>query len=217
MRLLILISILAPLPSYGALVASWNFNSLSIASASSPGSGGAPTSISASSGSGILGLSNWSGTVDDFSGSSLNANGSDPAEESLSLIAGSGTAGNGSHILIEFSMSGMSNPILSFATQGTATGFNSVQLAWSTDGSNFTDHDAAYNPAASYGLQSFDLTDINALDDTATAYLRLTFDGATGSSGNNRIDNIQVNAIPESSTALMWLIGAAALSLLRRR
>lgn len=217
MRLLILLCTLINLPCHAALVAYWNFNGLSIASASAPGSGGAPTSISASQGSGTLDLNDWSGTVDDFAGSATNALNPDPAEESLSLIAGSGTTGNGSFITLQFSLTGMENPILSYATQGTATGFNDVQLAWSTNGADFTDFGTGYDPAGSYALQSFDLSSVNELDNAATAYLRLTFDGATGSSGNNRIDNIQISAIPEPSTALLWLAGAAALSLLRRR
>lgn len=217
MRLLILISALATLPCHGALVAYWNFNELSIASASAPGSGGAPDSIIATQGSGTLDLNDWNGTVDDFAGSTNNTIGVDSAEESLSLIAGSGTAGNGSHILMQISLSGMSDPSLSFATQGTATGFNAVQLAWSVDGVSFSDFGSAYDPAGSYALQSYDLSSIDTLDNAATAYLRLSFDGATGSSGNNRIDNLQINAIPEPSFALLLLAGAGSLLLLRRR
>ena len=215
MRLLLL-SFAVILPCQGALIAYWNFNELAIGSASSPGTGNAPSSIIATQGSGTLDLADWTGTVDDFAGSTNNSLNSDPAEESLSLIAASGTIGNGGSILLQFSMSGMSNPTLSYVTQGTATGFNSVQLAWSTDGIGFTSFGSAYDPASSYALQSYDLASVDSLDGAATAYLRLSFDGATGSSGNNRIDNIQINAIPEASSALLWL-GSLGTLLLRRR
>ena len=66
--------------SNAVLIAAWNFNSLSIASAAAPGSGGVPTSISANSGTGTVGLSTWTGLVEDFGGSTINAVGSDPSE-----------------------------------------------------------------------------------------------------------------------------------------
>jgi len=217
MRLLIPLFSLVTLPCHGALVAYWNFNDLSIASADSPGSGGVPASLSATQGNGTLHLSAWLGTVDDFSGSSTNALNSDPAEESLSLIAGSGTAGNGSSITLQVSLAGMTDPTLSFVTQGTATGFSSNQLAWSLNGTDFTDFGASYSPAASYSLQSFDLSSVNAVDGASNLWLRLTFDGASGSTGNNRIDNIQLTAIPEPSLPLLLLVGQVLLALLRRR
>lgn len=202
----------------GATVAYWNFNSLSITSASAPGSGGVPTNISADSGAGTVDLNPWTGNVDDFGGSATNTLGGDPAGNSLSLIAGSGTVGNGGSILIAVSMTGRSNPTLSFATQGTGTGFVSNQLAWSVTGTNptdFTDFGAPYAPAASYGLQSFDLSSVDALDGASSAWLRLTFDGASGSTGNNRIDNILLDAVPEPTVTS--LLGCAGLVLLIRR
>lgn len=217
MRLLVLPHILLTLPCQGALVAYWNFNDLTIASADTPGSGSVPSSIFATQGSGSLSLVSWSGTVDDFAGSSINTLDSDPAGESLSLIAGSGMAGNGSNITLEFSLTGMVDPVLSFATQSTATGFNSVQLAWSVNGADFYNFDTAYDPATSYSLRSFDLSSVNSLDGVDRAYFQLSFDGATGTSGNNRIDNIQLTAITEPSTALLLLAATTSISLLRRR
>lgn len=217
MRLPILVTALSTLPCPAALVAYWNFNNLAITSADSPGAGEVPDAISATQGSGTLDLGAWSGTVDDFAGTTLNNESSDPAEESLSLIAASGTAGNGGTITLELALTGMADPTLSFATQGTATGFNSVQLAWSTNGTDFFAFGGAYNPSSTYSLQSFDLSSVNALDGAATAHFQLTFEGATGSSGNNRIDNIQITAIPEPASAMLLLLGVGWLTLLRRR
>lgn len=206
-------------PAGAATIAYWNFNELSIASAGLPGSGTVPTTITASLGSGSLDLSHWAGTVDDFAGTGTHALNGDPAGNSLSLIAASGSPypGNGSTITLQFSMLHLFNPILSFATQGTATGFNANQVAYSINGTDYTNLGSPYSPAASYGLQSFDLSSVDSLDNASSAYLRITFDGATGASGNNRIDNLQLSAIPEPSALTLTASGLLLLAHRRRR
>ncbi len=203
---LFLVFLLLLQPAHAATVAYWNFNDLSIASSSSPGSGGAPTSIAANSGSGTLSLTTWNGTLNDYAGSSLNTLNSDAADTSLSLIADS--SGDGSSIVLSFSMTGLLDPTLSFATQGTSTGFDANQLAYSTNGTDFTNIGSTFSPESSYSIETFDLSSVDTLDNTTTAYLQITFDGATGSTGNNRIDNLQITAIPEPTSLLL-----AALSL----
>ena len=59
------------------------------------------------------------------------------------------------------------------------------------------------------------LATLSALDGAATAFLRVTFDGATSSTGNNRLDNIQFNAIP--APGAIALLGLAGLAARRRR
>ena len=207
------------LPAKATTVAYWNFNDLSIASATQPGFGTVPITITSSLGTGSLKLNQWGGTIDDFAGSNNQALNGDPAGASLSLIAGSGSPypGNGSRITLQFSMLSLHNPILSFVTQGTTTGFNSNQIAYSINGTDFIDFGGPYSPAASYGLQSFDLSSVDSLDNASNAYLRITFDGATGASGNNRIDNLQISAIPEPSALAMITAGLLLLAKRRRR
>ncbi len=103
----------AALPAHAGLIAYWNFNTLNIPTAAAPGSGGVPTSIAATSGSGSLNLATWGGTVDDFVGSTLNTLNSDPAGASLSLIVGGTSApfpGNNSFITFSTSLTGMRIP-----------------------------------------------------------------------------------------------------------
>ena len=197
-----------------AVVAYWNFNNLNISGANTPGTGGVPTTIAADQGSGSLDLSSWAGTVDDYAGSSLNTLNSDTASKSLSLLAASGSPypGNKSFITLQFSMTGLSDPSLSFATQGTSTGFNSNQLSYSIDGSNFTNISSPFTPDSSYSTQTFDLSSINDLDGASSATIKITFSGASGSTGNNRIDNLQLNAIPEPSTLVLVCLGLTALT-----
>lgn len=198
--------------SDAALVAYWNFNGLSIASPAAAGAGGVPEAVAADMGSGTVGLAGWGGTVDDFGGSTVNSISPDGAGVSLSLIT---TAGNGSFITLSFPMTGRQNPILSFATQGTGSGYTSNQVAYSTDGVTYTDFGVPYVPAASFALQTFDFSSIDALDGESSVFLKITFSGATSGSGNNRIDNVQINAVPEPAVALFGIFGL--LGLLRRR
>jgi MYXO-CTERM domain-containing protein len=196
-----------------ALIAAWNFNGLSIATAGAPGAAGVPTSIPADSGTGTVGLADWTGLVDDFAGTTLNALNADPSEESLSLVS---NAGNGSFITISFSMTGLENPAVTFATRGTSTGYNSGIWSWSIDGTNFSPvPGTTASVATSFALASVDFSDINDLDGAAAVTLRYTLSGATSTTGNNRIDNLQINTVPEPAAALLGALGV--IGLLRRR
>lgn len=208
--------------SEAVLVAAWNFNTLSITTASAPGSGGVPTSISASSGTGTVGLSGWGGTVDDFGGTTNNAVASDPAEESLSLIAGGSVSpfpGNGTFITINFSTIGLTSVVATFATRGTSSGFDASIWAYSTDGITFTNYTSAPITATrstTFALATVDFTSITAINNVANVTLRYSLSGASSATGNNRIDNLQINAIPEpDAAALLGVLGM--FGILRRR
>jgi hypothetical protein len=196
------------------LVAEWNFNSLSIPVASAPGSGGVPTSIAATTGTGSLSLAGWTGLVDDFAGSGLNALPGTPAEESLSLVS---NTGNGSYVQLSFTMTALKDLTVSFATRGTSTGYNTGSWSYSTDGISFLPIVGVNTATTSttFGVASFTTS---LLDYADTAFLRYTLSGATTASGNNRIDNLQLNAIPEPTAALFGslLAGAFGLTVARR-
>ncbi|MEX0915701.1 MAG: ExeM/NucH family extracellular endonuclease, partial [Wenzhouxiangellaceae bacterium] len=82
---------------------------------------------------------------------------------------------------------------VSWAQRGTSTGFAARQFAWSADGVTFTDLPPDNGTlGSSWQVQSHDLSAIDAVNDNALVVLRLTLDGATGASGNNRFDNILV-------------------------
>ncbi|MCI0333061.1 MAG: PEP-CTERM sorting domain-containing protein [Planctomycetes bacterium] len=181
------------------LIAYWNFNDLAITTAGPPGSSPAhPTLIGATTGTGTLSLTGFAGNIDDFTGTSVNSIPvNTPGEESLTLIPGTGLPGNGGYLQFEFSMTGLSNLGVSYATQGTSSGFNSNQWSYSTDGTIFTNFESPVVPATAYSLTGPLVT--SGLDNAATAYLRYTVNGATGTgTGNNRIDNIRLesNASP---------------------
>jgi len=182
-------------------LAAWTFDS-------TPAAPNTPTSFNANlgaqSGSAILyangsnGSSTWTTTttgneLTTFAGTTTN----DPRTITFagSALTIENSSANGKTIVIKFSMTNFKDPIVSFATRGTSTGFNIHQWAWSTDGTVFTN--VGTNTAitgSTFTTQSVDLSSINFVDKASTVYLRLTVTGATTASGNNRLDNIVIHA-----------------------
>jgi hypothetical protein len=159
-------------------------------------------------------------------GTTNNARLGDPAGQALSLQGGTSNANNGRNLTFNVSTAGFSNIIVSFATQGTSTGFNSNQFQYSLDGINFIDFGAPYVPATAFGSLPFvfSLVGIAGLNNNPNAAFRIVFNGATSSTGNNRIDNIVVEgtnasvaSIPEPTTAVLLLSGLGGLYKVRRR
>lgn len=198
------VALAAASPCRGELVAYWDFNSFSTAD----------DTIAADAGMGTLDLAVWNGGVSSFAGTTLNALG-DSAGSSLTLRAGAGMNGNGSFIQLQTSLSGFQDPVITFATQGSNEGFNAGTWAWSVDGSSFMNLEGVNTASTtSYSLATVDFSSVSGLTDASDAFFRYTLDGATSTNGNNRIDNLQINAtmtaVPEpGSTALLSMIGGA--------
>jgi hypothetical protein len=183
-------------------LAAWTFDA-------TPAAPATPTSIAANYGTqltamfyadGTNGSSLWLTPLTNpeltaFTGSTLN----DPRIPTISgnAIALSNNSANGKSIILKFSMTGFENPILTFATRGTSTGFNAHQWAWSTDNVTYTDFGTnTVNTTSTFLLRTLDMGTIDALDQAADVYLRLTVSGASAATGNNRLDNIVLNATP---------------------
>ncbi len=198
------------------VVSYFNFNGLTSGSAVTVGS------ITPNAGTGTL-SSNFNGNgFSAFAGSTLNAQGSDPAGQALALLggsSGSGAPNNGKYLQLQTSTLSYKDITLSFATQGTSTGFNSVNFSFSTDGTTFVDYaPAAYIPPASYGVQTINLAGISLLNNKPAVYFRFVFNGGSSGTGSNRIDNLKVTAAtPAPSSALVALFGAGPLAVALRR
>jgi PEP-CTERM motif-containing protein len=158
-------------------------------------------------------------------GTTNNARQGDPAGQALSLQGGTSNANNGRNITFNVSTVGFANIVVSFATQGTSTGFNSNQFQYSLDGVTFVDFGAPYTPSTAFGSLPlvFSLAAITGLNNNPNAAFRIVFNGATSSTGNNRIDNIVVEGtsvasgpIPEPATLMLLLSGLGGLSTIKR-
>lgn len=212
--------------SQGALIAYWDQNSNDL-----PGGGFGFTTSSfpqpADQGSGSLTLADFDTSADgdgvynsikSFGGDTLNAQPTVSAGGSLSPQGGGGSPqiNNGMSIILEVDTTGFTDIAVSWAQRGTSTGFDSRQFDYSLDALTWinvgTDLGAL---SSSWELASYDLTGTTAVEDQATVYFRIVLDGATGTSGNNRFDNITVEGVPEPSVALLG--GLGLLGLLRRR
>jgi hypothetical protein len=200
---LVFLSLVLLWPSQSARadeIAIWNFND---------------SDLIVDHGSGTL-ITNFNlvNVVFTLGGTTINARQGDPAGQSLTLQGGTSTANNGRVLDLIVSTVGFGNITISFATQGTSTGFTSNQFQYSLDGVTFVNFAAPYTPPAAFGLVTFDLSSITGVNDNPNAAFRIVFNGATTSSGNNRIDNlvvegqsIMVETIPEPSSMLLLSIG----------
>lgn len=133
------------------------------------------------------------------SGTALNAQMGDAAGQALNITGG--TSNNGSNITVTASTLGFNSVVVSFATQRSSTGFTALQFQFSTDGINFTNLGAAFDPTETFTRQEFNVSAASALiNNNANARFRIVFNGAGGATGTTRIDNLLVFGLPQQVT-----------------
>lgn len=177
------------------LVHYWNFNSLSsgtISNAVAP-------DISLVAGAGITYPGTGAGYVDRVDpGSDLNAQNSDAAGYGLRPRNPSDSR----ELLIAFPTTGYTDITLKFSTTKTNNGATEQYYDYSLDGganfisTNLTTTTFLPNTEPTYDIVTLDFTSIAGADNNANFIVRVRFGGATasGSSGNNRFDNITVTS-----------------------
>jgi hypothetical protein len=201
-------------------IAYWTLDGIPSVSAALPGANAIPTSFSPDTGSGTLYIApdhtgtagtGIKGNVDDATGTVVNnavtnyiASGPplNTAEAFLNGVTGNVLVGNGGYIEIQFTMAGQTNIGISYASLASSAGaFNNNQWSFSTDGTTFTNFGGAVTTTGAIGPNhittgGYSLVGpliASGLDNySGTAYLRYTFNGASGTAATplNRIDNL---------------------------
>ncbi|MFM1904924.1 MAG: hypothetical protein RLZZ440_2824, partial [Planctomycetota bacterium] len=180
------------------LLAGWDFQTTTTGGTATAARPNTPTSFAANFGSGTLSLDGQNGSsswsvdpqLNSFSGTAVNAGEGfstvTTAPASLALI---GSTANLQSAVFSVDMSAYSLLDVSYATQRTSAGFTSQEWSISTDGVSWTPVATIADIASSFEARQ--VPTINGLAGASTALVRVTFDGATSTTGNNRLDNLQ--------------------------
>lgn len=190
--------------------------------------------LSADVGAGTLSLGNFNTTISgvdnaylyiqSFGGTDLSALDGVVSGGSLSPQGGDSNSNNGMYIDLDVDLSLYSDITVSWDQRGTSSGFASREFSYSTNGVDFAVFETDSGTlSSSWVTETYDLTSITALNGASDVTFRITLDGATGSTGNNRFDNLLVTgnltAVPEPSTVafLIGLCGVGVVLVRRRR
>ncbi len=186
------------------LIAGWDFQTTTTGGTACVVAPSTPTLFNANFGVGTLYLNNTNGSstwvtattgneLSSFGGTAVNAGTNFSVVTSgTAALALLNTTANNKTIVFKFSMTGLKDLVVSYATQRTSTGFTSQKWETSTNGTTWTTAETVSTVPTAYAAQT--LATITALDNAANAYLRLTVSGCTSAAGNNRLDNVQLNA-----------------------
>lgn len=187
-----------------ALIAGWNLNTLD------PASG---PFVQPSTGVGTLNCGGLGIGLNVMQGTTLGAQPGEAAGNALAVV---GNLFNQSSFQIEIESAGMQDLAVSFAVRRSTTGFANNRLEyWAGLGWGTVATFGASTTA--WELQTYSLAALNA---GSNGYLTLRFvlDGATGSTGSIRFDNIAVNGSPVPAPAgALALLGLAGCVARRRR
>lgn len=224
-------------PVFADNIAFWNFNDqtqipeipTSLWRINPLGIPGAPTEYAADLGIGSASISTWGAGIagnlvginggtesqnfGSYIGTTLNSI-NDPAVAggSLSIL---GSDNNDRSFLIKLNDM-LADCVLTYATRGTSTGYNTHIIDVSTDGGQ------TWSPFTSYASQQTSTWVVktvnfgNFFDSGFDNIIRISVTGATSVNGNNRFDNILVTGtiVPEPAALLLLALGALTL---RRR
>ncbi|MFO8231402.1 MAG: lamin tail domain-containing protein, partial [Longimonas sp.] len=167
------------------LLGYWSFNA-------PEGSGNPwPTPVEATFGDGEITYAFTESNVESFAGDGDNAQGGDSAGDSFVI---QDDAENGNHFDIAVSTENAENIELVFWARRTGTGFDNNTVSYSTDGGATFTQEFTFDPddTTSGTVETFDFSGITALNNNSDVVFRITLNGATSATGNNRFDNITV-------------------------
>lgn len=165
----------------------WDFNS---GAGTAPNKWPSPVNATSTVNAGTL-THNFTVT-DNFAGSTLDAPGFTTAAAGASFSVAS-DANNGNSLVLNASTVGYQGIVLTYATRGTSTGYNTHTIDYSTDGVSYTNLTTITGRTnTSFSLQSVDFSSLPAANNNANFKIRITVTGATAVAGNNRFDNFRI-------------------------
>ena len=183
------------------LIHYWNFNSIT----------GTQTSVSPdltlipSGGAAITYPGSGAGYMDAFSpGYDLNSQNSEVAGSGLRARNPSDTR----NLLLSLPTTGYKNIVVQFATAISSSGATTQTYSYTIDGNTFitdglstTTNNPSTDPTPT--LVSLDFTAISGVNNNPNFKIKINFSGTTasGTTGNNRFDNVSVKGIPLSLTS----------------
>jgi hypothetical protein len=107
----------------------------------------------------------------------------------------------GASMVISLPTTGYENNVLRYETRRSGSGAGQQILSYSTDGSTFTELQTINVADADPALQVIDLTGIPGADNNPNFKIRIQFaQGAGGTAGNNRFDNLTLDGAPLAGT-----------------
>lgn len=174
----------------------WNFNNLSTGTLNNVN---ADTSLISTTSATIKYNGTGAGYMDQYTpGSTANAQNSDVAGLGLRLRNPSDTR----NVLISSPTTGYKNVIVRFATARSSTSGASIQnYSYTLDGTNFLTTNLpvnTFNPNIdpTYDIITLDFTSITGANNNPNFKVKINFGGveASGASGNNRLDNVTIQA-----------------------
>ncbi|MFM1866698.1 MAG: hypothetical protein RL591_106 [Planctomycetota bacterium] len=189
--------------AHGEVIAAWNMNGFV------PGSAGA---MAASTGIGSVDLTPFGDGVGTLLGTTLGAVEGDIAGESLSIA---GNSYNGLALTFGFDASMHRDLSVSFAVRRSSTGFATNRIEW-WSGSKWTTLATFGASTTTWDLRSFDFSAVDAMDGQYGLF-RFVLDGATGSTGSIRFDNVSFSGTVLPAPGAVALLGLAGVVARRRR
>jgi hypothetical protein len=122
-------------------------------------------------------------------------------------VAGSGlrarNPSNTRSLIFDLPTTGYKKIVVQFAAARSGSGATSQIYTYTLDGTSYTNAGLSvntFNPAEdpSINIVTLDFSNISGANDNADFKLKIDFDGATaaGASGNNRFDNVTLEAVP---------------------
>lgn len=134
-------------------------------------------------------------------------NGATPAEALCDVSSNSkditfvGSANNDSSAVFVVSTLDMVNIQLSFNERGSSTGFTTETWSHSVDGVNFVEDTVMTGMNAgtnsTYPQRIMTVVFPSDANNQSELYIKVTFSGASGTGGNNRLDNIEISGVSD--------------------